>query len=338
VSDSNPAILVAGGAGYIGSHTAKFLSRSGYTPVVLDNLCTGNRYALRYGPFHQGSISDTTLIRELIDRYKPQGAILFAGHIDVGESARQPKKYFHNNVCAAIKFLDAMLEAGLKRVVFSSSCAVYGVQAKMPLDEDTPKDPVSAYADTKMFIEMVMKRYASAYGLQFAALRYFNASGADPEGEIGEHHDPESHLIPLAIHAAMGGNPLKIFGDDYPTPDGTAVRDYVHVNDLADAHLKALQHLIANSGSITLNLGTGSGYSVHEVIRTVEQVSGKKVPANMGPRREGDAPVLVCDPRRVRETLGWVPQHSSLENIVKTAWRWHNEFEKAVLANAEKRS
>jgi UDP-arabinose 4-epimerase len=335
VSDSNPAVLVAGGAGYIGSHTAKFLKKSGLTPVVLDNLCTGNHYALRYGPFHQGSISDAALVKELVDQYKPQGAILFAGHIDVGESAREPKKYFHNNVCSAIEFLDALLSAGLKRVVFSSSCAVYGVQAKMPLDEDTPKDPVSAYADTKMFLEMVMKRYASAYGLQFAALRYFNASGADPDGEIGEHHVPESHLIPLAIYAAMGGNPLKIFGDDYPTADGTAIRDYVHVNDLADAHLRALKHLIANPGSITLNLGTGSGYSVHDVIATVERVSGKEVPANMAPRREGDAPMLVCDPRRVRETLGWVPQHSSLENIVKTAWRWHSEFEKAALAGAE---
>lgn len=326
---------MAGGAGYIGSHTAKYLKTSGLTPVVLDNLCTGNKYALRYGPFHEGSISDAALVKELVEKYKPQGAILFAGHIDVGESAREPKKYFHNNVSSAIEFLDALLSAGLKRVVFSSSCAVYGIQAKMPLDEDTPKDPVSAYADTKLMIEMVMKRYASAYGLQSAALRYFNASGADPDSEIGEHHVPESHLIPLAIHAATGGNPLKIFGDDYPTPDGTAIRDYVHVNDLADAHLRALQHLIANPGSITLNLGTGSGYSVQEVIRTVERVSGKKVPANMGPRREGDAPVLVCDPKRVREMLGWVPRHSSLENIVKTAWRWHSEFEKAALAGPE---
>jgi UDP-arabinose 4-epimerase len=323
---------VAGGAGYIGSHTAKFLRNAGYVPVVLDNLCTGNRFALRYGPFHEGPISDTALIRRIVDQYQPLGAILFAGHIDVGESARAPRKYFHNNVSEAVSFLDALLDAGVNRVVFSSSCAVYGIQPKMPLSEDTPKDPVSTYAETKLFLEKVLSAYGSAYGLKYAALRYFNASGADHEGEIGEHHVPESHLIPLAIHAALGGSPLRIFGEDYPTPDGTAVRDYIHVNDLADGHLRALRYLVDGGESVALNLGTGSGYSVRQVIETVERVSGKKVPAHMGPRREGDAPELVCDPRRVRETLGWVPRHSSLEEIVNTAWRWHNEFEKTALS------
>lgn len=321
-------VLVAGGAGYIGSHTAKYLRNSGLTPVVLDNLCTGNRFALRYGPFYEGSIRDAALVRRIAEEHQPIGAILFAGHIDVGESARAPRKYFHNNVNAAVEFLDALLESGIPRVVFSSSCAVYGVQAKMPLNEDTPKDPVSNYAETKLFLEKVLRAYANAYGLQYAALRYFNAAGADADGELGEHHVPESHLIPLAIHAAMGGNPLRIFGDDYPTPDGTAIRDYVHVTDLADAHLRALRHLNAHEGSLTLNLGTGSGYSVRQVIDTVERVSGKKVPAHMGPRREGDAPELVCDPTRVRQILGWTPGHSSLEEIVATAWRWHSEFEK----------
>jgi UDP-arabinose 4-epimerase len=325
-----PAVLVAGGAGYIGSHTAKFLRNAGYTPVVLDNLCTGNRFALRYGPFHEGNISEAALVRRIVDQHQPIGAILFAGHIDVGESARAPRKYFHNNVSEAVEFLDALLDSGVSRVVFSSSCAVYGIQTVMPLNEDASKDPVSTYAETKLFLEKVLRAYDSAYGLKYAALRYFNASGADPDGEIGENHTPESHLIPLAIYAAMGGSPLKIFGDDYPTPDGTAVRDYIHVNDLADGHLRALRHLIDGGPSVALNLGTGSGYSVHQVIEAVERISGKKVPAHMGPRREGDAPELVCDPRRVRETLGWVPQHSSLEEIVTTAWRWHSEFQKVA--------
>ena len=329
---NKPAVLVAGGAGYIGSHTAKFLRNAGYTPVVLDNLCTGNRFALRYGPFYEGSISDAALIRRIVDEYQPQGAILFAGHIDVGESGRAPRKYFQNNVTEAVRFLDALLDAGLNRVVFSSSCAVYGIQPKMPLSEDASKAPVSVYAETKLFLEKVLESYGSAYGLKYAALRYFNAAGADPDGEVGEHHTPESHLIPLAIHAALGGSPLRIFGEDYPTPDGTAVRDYIHVNDLADGHLRALRHLVDGGDSVALNLGTGSGYSVRQVIDTVERISGKKVPAHMGPRREGDAPELVCDPRRVRATLGWIPRESSLENIVTTAWRWHNEYEKVALA------
>ncbi|MEO5926198.1 MAG: UDP-glucose 4-epimerase GalE [Bryobacteraceae bacterium] len=328
---SSPTVLVAGGAGYIGSHTAKYLRDAGYTPVVLDNLVTGNRFALRYGPFHEGSISDAALIRQIVDQYQPQGAILFAGHIDVGESGRAPRKYFRNNVNEAVAFLDALLDAGLNRVVFSSSCAVYRSQPE-PLSEDTPKGPVSVYAETKLFLEKVMQAYSSAYGLKYAALRYFNASGADPGGEIGEHHTPESHLIPLAIHAAQGKTELKIFGEDYRTPDGTAVRDYIHVTDLADGHLRALRYLIDGGPSVALNLGTGSGYSVRQVIDTVERISGKKVPAHMGPRREGDAPELVCDPRRVRETLGWIPQHSSLDEIVTTAWRWHNEFEKVALS------
>jgi UDP-arabinose 4-epimerase len=327
-----PSVLVAGGAGYIGSHTAKFLRNAGYTPVVLDNLCTGNRFALRYGPFYEGSISDAALIRRIVDEHQPVGAILFAGHIDVGESGRAPRKYFRNNVSEAVCFLDALLDAGVNRVVFSSSCAVYGIQPKMPLNEDTPKEPVSVYAETKLFLEKVLQAYGSAYGLKYAALRYFNASGADQDGEIGEHHTPESHLIPLAIYAAQGGSPLKIFGEDYPTPDGTAVRDYIHVNDLADGHLRALRYLIDGGPSVALNLGTGAGYSVRQVIDTVERISGKKVPAIMGPRREGDAPELVCDPRRVRETLGWIPKHSSLDEIVTTAWRWHNEHENVALA------
>ncbi|MEP6961431.1 MAG: UDP-glucose 4-epimerase GalE [Acidobacteriota bacterium] len=331
MSQDNPAVLIAGGAGYIGSHTAKFLRKNNITPVVLDNLCTGNRFALRFGPFHEGSIADPALVKKLVDQYNLQGAILFAGHAYVGESSQVPRKYFRNNITDNIQFLNNILDAGLKRVVFSSSCSIYGIQAHMPISEDTPKDPLSPYAETKWFLEKVLASYATAYGLQYAALRYFNASGDDPDGEIGEHHDPETHLIPLTIYAAMGGPPLKIFGDDYPTPDGTAIRDYIHVTDLADGHLRALNHLIQGGDNLKLNLGTGTGYSVKQVIDTVERVSGKKVPANMAPRRAGDAPELVCDPRQARQILGWIPQHSSLDEIVTTAWRWHNELEKEAV-------
>ncbi|MEO8096344.1 MAG: UDP-glucose 4-epimerase GalE [Acidobacteriota bacterium] len=331
MSQDKPAVLIAGGAGYIGSHTAKLLRQNNFTPVILDNLCTGNRYSLRYGPFHEGSIADAALIRQLVEQYSLQGAILFAGHAYVGESTQQPRKYFRNNIIEAIEFLNNILDAGLKRIVFSSSCSIYGIQAKMPISEDSPKDPLSPYAETKLFFEKVLASYASAYGVRYAALRYFNASGDDPDGEIGEHHDPETHLIPLTVYAAMGRAPLKIFGDDYPTPDGTAVRDYIHVTDLADGHLRALNHLIKGGDNLKLNLGTGNGYSVKQVIDAVERISGKKVPAQMGPRREGDAPELVCDPRRAREILGWIPQHSSLDEIVQTAWRWHNELEKEAV-------
>ena len=329
-----PAVLIAGGAGYIGSHTAKFLLQNNITPVVLDNFSTGNRFAIRYGPCHEGSISGASLIARLADEYPLQGAILFAGHAYVGESTTDPRKYFRNNVTESIAFLDAAIDAGLKRVVFSSSCSVYGLQSHMPIAEDSPTDPLSPYAETKLFFEKVLRAYASAYGLQYAALRYFNAAGCDADGEIGEHHDPETHLIPLVIRAALDGVPLRVFGDDYPTPDGTAIRDYIHVTDLADAHLRALNHLIDGRPNLVLNLGTGTGYSVKQVIDAVERISGRKVHTQKAPRREGDAPELVCDPSKARELLGWMPRHSGLAEIVQSAWRWHSELETSVLGAA----
>jgi UDP-arabinose 4-epimerase len=331
---SEKTVLVAGGAGYIGSHTAKFLREAGYTPVVLDSLVTGNRFALRYGPFHEGRISDGPLVQQIVENYQPVGAILFAGFINVGESTGSPRKYFHNNVAETIQFLDALVDAGLKRVVFSSTCAVYGTNAKTPLAEDGPVGPLNPYAETKLFVERVLRWYGSAYGLQYACLRYFNAAGADADGEIGEHHTPETHLIPLAVYAAMGRGSLKVFGTDYPTKDGTCIRDYVHVTDLADAHLRALDHLRRGGEPLTLNLGTGAGFTVREVIAEVERVSGMKVPAEIAGRRDGDAVELVCDPRRVREVLEWVPQHSSLANIVETAWKWHKSGEAHAVGNA----
>jgi UDP-arabinose 4-epimerase len=323
MTESGSAVLVAGGAGYIGSHTAKLLKLAGMEPIVVDNLSTGNRFALRFGPFHEGSIGDVALVRSVIERHRPVGAILFAGHIEVGESTVNPRKYFRNNITEAIAFLDAALDAGLTRVVFSSSCAVYGPQAKMPLSENNPTDPASPYAESKLAVEKVLRWYGSAYGLGSASLRYFNAAGADPEGELGEDHPGESHLIPLAIRAALGGKPLRVFGTDYPTPDGTAIRDYVHVMDLGDAHLRALRHLLAGGESLTLNLGTGRGHSVREVIQAVEREAGCTVPAEYGPRRAGDVPALVADPSAARRVLGWTPQYPALADIVGSAWRWH---------------
>lgn len=316
-------MLVAGGAGYIGSHTAKFLRQQGVAPIVLDNLCTGNRWAVKFGPFYEGSIADAALVTHILAEHRPQGVILFAGHTSVGESTINPRPYFRNNVGAVLAFLHTLLDAGLHAIVFSSSCAVYGLQERIPISEDSPRLPLNPYAETKLFIEKVLASYSAAYGVKYAALRYFNAAGADPEGELGEHHEPETHLIPLAIQAALGRAPLQVFGTDYPTPDGTAIRDYVHVTDLAHAHLGALRHLLAGGPSLELNIGTGRGHSVMEVIRAVEHLADVPLPVNYAPRRPGDAPILVADPARARAALGWTPRFSELDTIVRTAWNWH---------------
>jgi UDP-arabinose 4-epimerase len=324
------ACLVAGGAGYIGSHTAKQLLKEGITPVVIDNFCTGHRYNVRYGPFVEASIADPAAVRQVVQEYEISSAILFAALISVGESTQDPGKYFHSNVVEPLAFLDAFREAGGKHVVFSSSCAIYGQQARIPISEDSPKSPMSPYAHSKLFIEHVLEAYEPAYGLKSACLRYFNAAGADVDGELGECHIPETHLIPLAIEAAISGKPIQLFGTDYETPDGTAIRDYIHVNDLARAHVLALKTLLGGGPSIQLNLGTGKGYSVREVIQMVEKVASKPVPVNFAPRRDGDVPALVSDARLSRETLNWEPQCSDLETIVKTAWLWRSELAPAL--------
>jgi len=322
-SSSGPHVLVAGGAGYIGSHTAKELRRAGMVPVVLDNLVTGNRFALRYGPFHEGSIADVSLVGRIVAEYRIESAILFAGHAYVGESTVHPRKYFSNNVSGSLGFLEALLDTGVRKLVFSSSCSIYGGSSQSPNNENCPMDPLSPYAETKLFLEKVLRWYDSAYAFRSVCLRYFNASGADPEGELGELHDPETHLIPLAIYAALGGTPLQIFGSDYPTPDGTAIRDYVHVSDLAAAHVLALKKLLTGSPSDRINLGSGAGSSALEVVRMVERVSGRSVPLQLGPRREGDASVLIADAAKAHRILAWTPRYSTLECIVGTAWRWH---------------
>jgi UDP-glucose-4-epimerase GalE len=326
MAGAKPAVLVAGGAGYIGSHTAKALRHAGFEPVTLDNLVTGNRCAVRFGPFVEGSIADRPLVEKTVREFGIEAAILFAAHAYVGESTAHPAKYYRNNVGASIDFLDGLMAAGVKTLVFSSSCSIYGAQTDdAPISESAPKNPLSPYAETKLFLESALGWYERAYGLQSVCLRYFNAAGCDPDWEIGECHDPETHLIPLAIAAAMGGPPLRILGDDYPTPDGTAVRDYVHVTDLGDAHVRALGHLLGGRPSDRFNCGTGTGHSVRQVIEAVKGVSGKGVPFEVAPRRAGDAPVLVADATRIREVLQWEPHHSSLETICATAWCWYSE-------------
>lgn len=324
--DQRKAVLVAGGAGFIGSHTAKVLRQNGFVPVVLDNLVTGNRWSVKFGPYAEGAIGDRELVSDVIRQYSIEGAILFAAHAYVGESTGAPAKYYRNNISQSIEFLDALLEGGVRHLVFSSSCSIYGVQERVPIAEDADKNPLSPYAETKLFLENALRWYEDAYGLRSVCLRYFNAAGADPEGELGEWHNPETHLIPLTIGAALDGPPLRVFGSDYPTPDGTAVRDYIHVTDLADAHVRSLRYLMAGGKGDRFNCGTGTGYSVREVIRKVEEISGRTVRAEFVARRVGDAATLIADSRRIQAALEWTPRHSSLDEIIGTAWRWYSEL------------
>ncbi|HEX3693854.1 MAG TPA: UDP-glucose 4-epimerase GalE [Polyangia bacterium] len=321
------SILIVGGAGYIGSHTAKIVAaaNAGLGPlVVFDNLSSGHRWALRWGTFEEGDLNDPTAIAAVIKRHAVTAVIQFAAFIEVGESVRDPRKYFRGNVQNTLNLLDAMVDAGVRDLVFSSTAAVYGDPIKTPIPEDHPLLPVSPYGDSKLFVETILRRYGQAYGLRWAALRYFNAAGADPDGGNGEDHAPESHLIPLAIKAALGQRgPLQVFGTDYPTPDGTAVRDYVHVVDLAHAHLLALQYLAAGQASLVANIGTGHGHSVREVLAAVEKAAGRPVPHQEVARRPGDSPELVADASRARALLGWQPRYAELDTIVSHACQWH---------------
>jgi UDP-arabinose 4-epimerase len=288
-------------------------------------LSSGHRWALRWGVFEEGDLADPASIAAVFRRHEIRAVIQFAALIQVGESVRNPLKYFRGNVVNTLNLLDAMVDAGVREIVFSSTAAVYGDPIQVPIPEDHPLAPVSPYGDSKLMVERILRRYDEAYGLRSATLRYFNAAGADPGGELGEAHPEESHLIPLAIRAALGRrDPLEVFGTDYPTPDGTAVRDYVHVADLAQAHTLALGHLAAGQGSFTANVGTGQGHSVAEVIAAVEQVAGLPVPHRAVARRPGDAPVLLADPTRIRALLGWQPRHPDLKTMVAHSWAWEN--------------
>lgn len=317
-------VLVTGGAGYIGSHAAKALAQAGYVPVTYDNLVYGHREAVRWGPFVEGDLASKPLLIETMRRYEVAAVMHFAAYAYVGESMTNPRLYFHNNVGNTLNLLDAMLETGVRRIVFSSTCATYGVPDKVPMDESTPQRPINPYGETKLMMERALYWYGQAYGIASVSLRYFNAAGADPDGETGEAHDPETHLIPLVLDAALGRRPeVQVFGTDYETRDGTAIRDYIHVTDLADVHVKAIQYLERGGATTQLNLGTGEGHTVSEVIAAVERVTGRKVPRREVGRRAGDPPSLVADARRAGEVLGWRPRMSDLETIVRTAWEWH---------------
>jgi len=313
-------ILVVGGAGYIGSHTAHALRRNGFEVLIYDNLSTGHLRLAKGFELIQGEISDIGRLARAI--YRVDAVLHFAAHAYIGESVTDPRKYFRNNVESALTLLNTCLSCGVKKFVFSSSCAVYGVPAKLPITEETACQPVNPYGMTKFFFEQALQSYNSAYGLRHVSLRYFNAAGADAGGEIGELHTPETHLIPLAFETALGHrDALPIYGNDYPTRDGTCVRDYVHVSDLAEAHVLALRRLLLGGESLALNLGTGSGHSVLDVVRTVESVTGKVVATRFEPHREGDPPALVANPSLAARELGWVAKHS-LEDMVSSAWAW----------------
>jgi UDP-glucose-4-epimerase GalE len=319
-------ILVTGGAGYIGSHTAMVLAAAGHEPVVFDDMSQGHDWAVKWGPLERGSLSNPARLAQVFAAHPIDAVVHFAASALVGESMTNPAKYFRNNTVATLNLLDAMRDAGVSTLVFSSTCATYGDPVRVPIDETHPQVPVNPYGESKLMIEKIMRWYGEAYGLRWMALRYFNAAGADPEGRIGEDHDPESHLIPLVIGAAQGARPpVKIFGTDYPTADGTAIRDYIHVLDLADAHLRALDRLRSGTASQAINLGTGRGHSVREVVDTIARVAGKPVPVVESPRRPGDPPELVAAPERARDVLGWTCRYAELETIVRHAWTWHEK-------------
>ena len=327
-------MLVTGGAGYIGSHACKALARAGYDVVVFDNLVAGHREAVRYGTLVEGDITDPAGVRAALRRHRIDAVMHFAAFLDVGESVREPAKYYRNNVIGALTVLESMVQQSVRLFVFSSTCATYGEPLETPISETHPQNPINSYGASKLAVERALPHFGRAYGLRWAALRYFNAAGADPEGEMGEDHNPEIHLIPRAIDAATGGPGLQVFGDDYATPDGTCLRDYVHVTDLADAHVKALQRIAAGGASSAYNLGTGTPHSVRAVIEAVQRVSGRAVPWVLAPRRPGDPAALFAAAGKARAELGWTPARADLDAIVGTAWRWHQAHPRGYRAAA----
>lgn len=319
--------MVVGGAGYIGSHVCKALHEAGYTPVVYDNLTSGHKEAVRWGPLVQGDLLDSRTLEKVFYEHKPKAVIHLASFIDCRESMIEPGKYYENNVGGTLKLLEVMRRCNVKALVFSSTAAVYGTPQKMPISEDHPCQPINVYGRTKWMAEGIISDFSKAHEISFVVLRYFNAAGADSSGIIGEDHPHETHLIPLAILAGLGKKPpLQIYGDDHPTSDGTAIRDYIHVTDLALAHVKALQWLLKGGESRTLNLGSGRGYSVYEVVKMVELKLGKPVPSTMDKKKPSDPPVLVAAINQAKETLQWSPNSSDLATIVSSALKWHSKL------------
>jgi len=319
----HPAILVTGGAGYIGSHVCKALARHGYHPIALDNLARGHAQAVRWGPLEAHSLADTDAVRRALQRHRVVAAVHLAAYAYVGESVAAPEIYFENNVIGSLRLLDSILSAGVQHLVFSSTCAIYGEPHDLPIAEDHPQSPLSPYGHSKLFVERVLQSYGAAHGLASVSLRYFNAAGADPDGELGEDHEPETHLIPSAMQAVLGRRaPIEVYGSDYPTRDGTAVRDYVHVTDLADAHVLALDYLMRGGRSRAFNLGSGRGHSVGEIVAAISRLARRPVPVVAGPRRPGDSPILVAQAAEAARALSWRPRHSDLDTMLETAWRW----------------
>lgn len=321
---SKACVLVVGGAGYIGSHACKQLHRRGHDVVVLDNLIYGHREFANWGEFVLGDIADPLQLRLVFKNHPITAVMHFAAFAYVGESVTDPHKYYVNNVAHTLNLMQAMREAGVDKLIFSSTCATYGIPRVIPIPEEHPQTPINPYGRSKLMVEQVMADYAQAYGLKYVSLRYFNAAGADSEAEVGEWHDPETHLIPLVLDAAMDpAKHIKVFGTDYDTPDGTCIRDYIHVTDLADAHILALESLLAGEPGGAFNLGNGLGHSVREVIEAAERVTGKSIRVVESERRAGDPPRLVGSSERIRKALGWEPGNADIETILATAWKWH---------------
>lgn len=322
-------ILVTGGAGYIGSHACKALAQAGYTPISYDNLVYGHRWAVKWGPLEEGDIADRTRLNEVMAKYQPAAVMHFAAFALVGESMQDPGKYYRNNVAGTLTLLEAMRDHSIDKFIFSSTCATYGIPEGVPIREAHPQRPINPYGASKVMIERMLQDFDASHDLRSISLRYFNAAGADLQGEIGEVHDPETHLIPLVLDAAAGKRAsITVFGDDYDTPDGTCIRDYVHVSDLADAHVLVLKALEGGAETTAYNLGNGHGFSVKQVIETAERVSGKTVPTEIGQRRAGDPARLVGDSTQIRSELGWNPRYAQLQLIMQSAWNWHVSVEK----------
>ncbi len=318
-------ILITGGAGYVGSHTCQALSALGYLPISLDNLIHGHVWAVQWGPFIKGDVTDPSVLDQIFSDYQPKAVIHFAAYAYVGESIEHPAQYYRNNVAGSITLLEAMRRHGCKNIVFSSSCATYGIPSQIPISENHPQHPINPYGRSKLMVEQIIQDYGSAYGIRYAILRYFNAAGADPGGHIGEDHDPETHLIPILLQTARGWRDYtEVYGTDYDTPDGTAIRDYIHVADLAGAHVLSLKYLAQSNQNLCINLGTGEGHSVIEIIQAVQQVSGKPVTYRAVGRRPGDPPVLVAKSDRAYSLLGWKPDFVDIQATISTAWNWHH--------------